>query len=93
MCSGSEERGFKFDEELERERRMGETVPVYHIGRGGLGNVVGEGRRGSSKGSSGGSSLGSERGRGDASVNSGGRRERENGKGSLEWVRRLGRKT
>ncbi|KAL8648314.1 MAG: hypothetical protein Q9226_006050 [Calogaya cf. arnoldii] len=33
---------FKFDEELERERRHAEAVPVYHVGRGGLGNLVNE---------------------------------------------------
>ncbi|KAL9598766.1 MAG: hypothetical protein Q9219_004263 [cf. Caloplaca sp. 3 TL-2023] len=31
---------FKFDEELERERRNSETVPVYHVGRGGAGNLI-----------------------------------------------------
>lgn len=39
---------FKFDEELERERRHAEAVPVYHVGRGGVGNLVketGTGRR------------------------------------------------
>ncbi|KAI4228252.1 MAG: hypothetical protein L6R36_001755 [Xanthoria steineri] len=39
---------FKFDEELERERRHAEAVPVYHVGRGGVGNLVketGVGRR------------------------------------------------
>lgn len=38
----SERRIFSFDEELERERRR-EGVPVYHIGRGGVGNLVDEG--------------------------------------------------
>ncbi|KAL8672529.1 MAG: hypothetical protein Q9224_007569, partial [Gallowayella concinna] len=33
---------FKFDEELERERRNSEVVPVYHVGRGGAGNLVNE---------------------------------------------------
>lgn len=33
---------FKFDEELERERRHAEAVPVYHVGRGGVGNLVNE---------------------------------------------------
>ncbi|KAL8700121.1 MAG: hypothetical protein Q9201_005627 [Fulgogasparrea decipioides] len=33
---------FKFDEELEMERRTSETVPVYHVGRGGAGNLVNE---------------------------------------------------
>ncbi|KAL8844470.1 MAG: hypothetical protein Q9176_000981 [Flavoplaca citrina] len=39
---------FKFDEELERERRHAEAVPVYHVGRGGVGNLInemGSGRR------------------------------------------------
>ncbi|KAL8718890.1 MAG: hypothetical protein Q9225_004036 [Loekoesia sp. 1 TL-2023] len=42
---------FKFDEELERERRNSEAVPVYHVGRGGAGNLINEmgtGRRDSS---------------------------------------------
>ncbi|KAL8735551.1 MAG: hypothetical protein Q9166_000719 [cf. Caloplaca sp. 2 TL-2023] len=33
---------FKFDEELERERRHSEAVPIYHVGRGGAGNLVQE---------------------------------------------------
>jgi len=34
---------FSFDEELERQRRMMEhSAPVYHIGRGGAGNLVDE---------------------------------------------------
>ncbi|KAL9634553.1 MAG: hypothetical protein Q9204_002952 [Flavoplaca sp. TL-2023a] len=33
---------FKFDEELERERRHAEAVPVYHVGRGGVGNLINE---------------------------------------------------
>ncbi|KAL8674925.1 MAG: hypothetical protein Q9168_000729 [Polycauliona sp. 1 TL-2023] len=33
---------FKFDEELERERRNAEVVPVYHVGRGGVGNLIKE---------------------------------------------------
>ncbi|KAJ9624970.1 hypothetical protein H2203_004921 [Taxawa tesnikishii (nom. ined.)] len=36
---------FSFDEELEREQRMRENqskAPVYHIGRGGAGNLVDE---------------------------------------------------
>ncbi|KAL8780576.1 MAG: hypothetical protein Q9203_000695 [Teloschistes exilis] len=41
--AASEERPmFKFDEELERERRSSEYVPVYHVGRGGAGNLVHE---------------------------------------------------
>ncbi len=51
-----ERRIFSFDEELAREGKVG-AVPVFHVGRGGRGNVVdgdgdGEGRRGS-KGSKG----------------------------------------
>lgn len=38
---------FHFDEELERQRGNSEAVPVYHVGRGGSGNAVVEGRRGS----------------------------------------------
>ncbi|KAL8862509.1 MAG: hypothetical protein Q9178_001007 [Gyalolechia marmorata] len=33
---------FKFDEELEKERRHSEAVPVYHVGRGGVGNLINE---------------------------------------------------
>lgn len=33
---------FKFDEELERERRNSEAVPIYHVGRGGAGNLINE---------------------------------------------------
>ncbi|KAL8693988.1 MAG: hypothetical protein Q9218_001287 [Villophora microphyllina] len=41
--AASEERPmFKFDEELERERRSSDYVPVYHVGRGGAGNLVNE---------------------------------------------------
>ncbi|KAL9027438.1 MAG: hypothetical protein Q9196_004035 [Gyalolechia fulgens] len=42
---------FKFDEELARERRNTEAVPIYHVGRGGAGNLInvtGTGRRDSS---------------------------------------------
>lgn len=36
---------FSFDEELERERRMTEhQAPIYHVGRGGAGNLVNETR-------------------------------------------------
>ncbi|KAI4153140.1 MAG: hypothetical protein L6R39_001663 [Caloplaca ligustica] len=33
---------FKFDEELERERRNSEVAPIYHVGRGGAGNLINE---------------------------------------------------
>lgn len=34
---------FSFDEELERQRRMTEhQAPIYHVGRGGMGNLVDE---------------------------------------------------
>ncbi|PYI30721.1 hypothetical protein BP00DRAFT_345533 [Aspergillus indologenus CBS 114.80] len=36
--SGSERAIFSFDEELERELRR--AAPVYHVGRGGAGNMV-----------------------------------------------------
>lgn len=58
MRSASDERRmFSFDEELAKERQ-GEPVPVYHIGRGGQGNLVHPDRResdasASSKGSDG----------------------------------------
>ncbi|KAL8956933.1 MAG: hypothetical protein Q9193_005668 [Seirophora villosa] len=42
MHCASERPMFKFDEELERERRSSETVPVYHVGRGGAGNLIHE---------------------------------------------------
>ena len=36
---------FSFDEELERQRRMTEhPAPIYHVGRGGAGNLVDENR-------------------------------------------------
>lgn len=58
MQSASDERRmFSFDEELGKERQ-GQPVPVYHIGRGGQGNLVINERResdasASSKGSEG----------------------------------------
>ena len=63
----SERAMFSFDEELERARRGSDSMaPVYHIGRGGVGNFVDErrvslaaGQTGSmSSGRSGGSSRG-----------------------------------
>ena len=75
----SERAIFSFDEELERLRRGDEGVaPVYHIGRGGAGNLVdvnGVARRNGSIASSGSESS-----------------ERGVGRKSVEWVRdRLGR--
>lgn len=47
---------FSFDEELAREGKVG-AVPVWHVGRGGRGNVVGvsegEGKGGKGDGSEG----------------------------------------
>lgn len=37
--AGEERRMFSFDEELAKEGKVG-AVPVYHVGRGGRGNVV-----------------------------------------------------
>jgi len=38
---------FSFDEELERQRRLTEhQAPIYHVGRGGAGNLVDEMRPG-----------------------------------------------
>ena len=51
MHSSDEERRlFSFDEELERQQRRGATssahcAPVYHIGRGGQGNLIDEKER------------------------------------------------
>ncbi|KAL8650568.1 MAG: hypothetical protein Q9210_003744 [Variospora velana] len=42
MHWASERPMFQFDEELERERRNSETVPIYHVGRGGAGNLIHE---------------------------------------------------
>ena len=45
---GSERAMFSFDEELERLQAANDTIaPVYHIGRGGQGNLVVGGGRGS----------------------------------------------
>ncbi|KAI4189060.1 MAG: hypothetical protein L6R41_001727 [Letrouitia leprolyta] len=41
-CTSEERPMFKFDEELERERRNSEAVPIYHVGRGGAGNLINE---------------------------------------------------
>lgn len=74
-AAGEERRVFSFDEEL---ATTGGKVPVYHVGRGGRGNAVGEevGRR------VGGSSVGS--------GGSGG--EGEGKRGSWDWIRGVGRK-
>ena len=45
-AAGEERRIFSFDEELAKEAKAG-AVPVYHVGRGGQGNAVDEGRRAS----------------------------------------------
>lgn len=64
---------FHFDEELEQEqRRLSNAAPVYHVGRGGTGNLV--------NAKSGG---GSER-RGSESSGSGSEKA---SKKSLEWVK------
>ncbi len=68
-----ERRIFSFDEELAKEGKVGANVPIYHVGRGGVGNRVVEGRRGSE-----GESVGS--------------KGSEGLRGSLEWIRGLGRK-
>ena len=59
--AGEERRMFSFDEELAKEGKVG-AVPVYHVGRGGVGNAVDEARRDSaesagSKGSGGASGM------------------------------------
>jgi hypothetical protein len=52
---------FSFDEELERQRRMTEhQAPIYHVGRGGAGNLVDEMRPQMESRSSSASSAGSE---------------------------------
>jgi len=43
VCREKERAIFSFDEELERQRKMMEhQAPVYHVGRGGAGNLVDE---------------------------------------------------
>ena len=43
-AADGERRLFSFDEELAREGKVG-AAPVFHVGRGGRGNVVDEGGR------------------------------------------------
>lgn len=81
---------FRFDEELAKEESRGPACPVYyHVGRGGVGNEVFEGAKGSASARRGSkSSSGSE-----SSSSSAEREERDGGsalRGSLEWVRRRG---
>lgn len=45
LPAGEERRMFSFDEELAVEGKMG-GAPVYHVGRGGVGNSVGRGEGG-----------------------------------------------
>lgn len=71
--AGEERRMFSFDEELAKEGKVG-AVPVYHVGRGGVGNAVDEMRRDS------GESVGS-KGSGASGM-----------RGSLDWIRALGKK-
>jgi len=48
----SERAIFSFDEELDRQMRMdSNTAPVFHVGRGGAGNVVQDGQQSSRAGS------------------------------------------
>ncbi|KAL8907835.1 MAG: hypothetical protein Q9207_001158 [Kuettlingeria erythrocarpa] len=61
---------FKFDEELERERRASEVVPVYHVGRGGAGNLIHE----------------MDTSRRDSSASERSNASRDGGKKSWEWV-------
>ena len=74
---------FSFDEELERQRLA--EAPIYHVGRGGMGNAVDERNPGggSVRGVGSARSVGSGASRSDASI-----AEREGGvKRSFEWVR------
>lgn len=68
---------FHFDEELERQRGNSEAVPIYHVGRGGSGNAVVEGKQGSTRRGSSGS---------EGSQASG------TGRKSLEWVMGLAKR-
>lgn len=52
MHSTEERRMFSFDEELAKQGKA-TASPIYHIGRGGQGNAVHEGRRDSDASSSG----------------------------------------
>ena len=84
MHLASERAMFSFDEELERQRLA--EAPVYHVGRGGVGNAVDErnpngGRMGSTRSLRSGRSRGSEESVTD---------ERDGGvKRSFEWVREV----
>ncbi|MCJ1405703.1 hypothetical protein MMC11_008932 [Xylographa trunciseda] len=76
-CQPSERAIFSFDEELERVRKDSEGMaPVYHIGRGGVGNLLDERRM----------SAAAERA---GSISSGGSGESYRGVGekSKEWLR------
>ena len=76
---------FSFDEELERQRLA--EAPIYHVGRGGVGNAVDERNPGggSVRGGASVRSMGSGTSRSDASIT-----EREGGvKKSFEWVREM----
>lgn len=72
-AADEERRLFSFDEELAKEGKVG-AVPVYHVGRGGQGNAVDEGRGRRESGDSVGS-----KGSGAEGV-----------RGSLDWIRGLG---
>ena len=81
----SERAMFSFDEELERQRLA--EAPIYHVGRGGVGNAVDERNPGgvSVRGGASVRSMGSGTSRSDASIT-----EREGGvKKSFEWVREM----
>ena len=84
MHNADEERRiFSFDEELAKQGKVG-AVPVYHVGRGGVGNEAVEGAGwGGRRGSAGSKGSGGSERSGSAS---------EGLRGSLEWVRGLGRK-
>ncbi|KAL9131370.1 MAG: hypothetical protein Q9217_000697 [Psora testacea] len=90
MHAAEEERAiFHFDEELERERRRGSVAPVYHVGRGGQGNLVVQGH-GSDDNER--SRRGTMRSGSLSSASSGGSAQAEGKRGSLDWVKGLARK-
>ena len=64
---------FKFDEELEKERRNSEAVPVYHVGRGGAGNLINE----------------TSAGRRDSSASERSAASRDSGRKSWDWMKKL----
>ncbi|KAL9071572.1 MAG: hypothetical protein Q9161_004139 [Pseudevernia consocians] len=76
LGADEERRMFSFDEELAKEGKVG-AVPVYHVGRGGQGNAVDEG---AGRRESGGS------------IGSKGSAAGDGVRGSLDWIRGLGRK-